>query len=92
VRCLTRILLSLADSGTMLKDKENRHVHYVDDEVNDEEDNETCVVKWVEKPGDKPISGSFLKPNRGRRDEMKYTFDVLKCDQLFDLLLRGGFI
>jgi hypothetical protein len=67
-------------------------VHYVDDEVKDEEGNEICVAEWVEKPGDKPISCSFLKPNRGRRDEMKYTFDMMKCDHLFDLLLQGEVI
>jgi hypothetical protein len=67
-------------------------VHYVDAEVEDEEGNKNCVAEWVEKPGDKPISCSFLKPNRGRRDEMKYTFDVLKCDCLFDLLLQGELI
>jgi hypothetical protein len=67
-------------------------VHYVDNEVKDEEGNEICVAEWVEKPGDKPISCSFLKPNGGRRDETKYTFDVSKCDRLFDLLLRGGVI
>jgi hypothetical protein len=33
-----------------------------------------------------------LKPNGGRRDEMRYTFDVSKCDHLFDLLLRAGVI
>jgi hypothetical protein len=49
-------------------------VHYIDDEVEDEEGNEICVAEWVEKPEDKPISCSFLKPNGGRRDEMKYTF------------------
>jgi hypothetical protein len=67
-------------------------VHYVDDEVEDEEGNEICVAEWVEKPEDKPITCSFLKPNGGRRDEIKYTFDVLKCDRLFDLLLQGGVI
>jgi hypothetical protein len=67
-------------------------VHYVDHEVEDEEGNEICVAEWVEKPRDKPISCSFLKPNRGRRDEVEYTFDVSKCDLLFDLLLWGGVI
>jgi hypothetical protein len=35
---------------------------------------------------------SSLKPNEGQRDEMRYTFDVSKCDHFFDLLLRGGLI
>jgi hypothetical protein len=64
----------------------------LEDEHDDEEGNEICVAEWVEKPGGKPISCSFLKPNKGRRDEMRNPFDVSKCDHLFDLLLRGGVI
>jgi hypothetical protein len=74
------------------KDKEKHHINFVDKEADDEEGNEICVVEWVEKPGDKLISCSFLKPNGGQREEMRYTFDVSKCDRLFDLLLRGGVI
>jgi hypothetical protein len=62
----------------------------VDEEADDEEGNEICVAEWVEKSGDKPISCSFWKPNRGWREEMRYTFDLSKCDCLFDLLLREG--
>jgi hypothetical protein len=69
------------------KDKEKHHIHFVD-----EEGNEICVAEWAEKPGDKPILCSFLKPNGGQREEMRYTFDVSKCDRLFDLLPRGGVI
>jgi hypothetical protein len=64
----------------------------VDEEADDEEGNEICVAKWVEKSRDKPISCSFLKPNGGRREEIRYTFDVSKYDRFFDLLLRGGVI
>jgi hypothetical protein len=74
------------------KDKERHHINFVDEEADDEEGNEICIAEWVEKPGDKTISCSFLKPNGGRREEMRYTFDVSKCDRLFDLLLRGGVI
>jgi DNA-directed RNA polymerase subunit M/transcription elongation factor TFIIS len=74
------------------KDKEKHQMHFLEEEADDEEGNEICVAKWVEKPKDKPISCSFLKPNRGRRDEMRYTFYVMKCDHLFDLLLQGGVI
>jgi hypothetical protein len=69
------------------KDKEKHHIKFVD-----EEGNKICVAEWVENPGDKPISCSFLMPNRGRREEMRYTLDVSKCDHLFDLLLQGGVI
>jgi hypothetical protein len=74
------------------KNKENHHVNFMDEEADNEEGNEIYVAKWVEKPRDKPISYSFLKPNGGRREEMRYTFDVSKCDRLFDLLLQGGVI
>jgi hypothetical protein len=72
------------------KDKEKHHVNFVGEEADDEEGNEICVAEWVEKPRDKPISCSFLKPNGGRTEEMRYTFDVSKCDRLFDLLLQEG--
>jgi hypothetical protein len=62
----------------------------VDEEADDEEGNEIGVAERVENPGDKPISCSFLKPKGGRREEMRYTFDVSKCDHLFDLLLWRG--
>jgi hypothetical protein len=74
------------------KDNEKHHINFVDEEADNEEGNEICVAEWVEKPNDKPISCSFLKPNRGQREEMRYTFDVSKCDRLFDLLHRGGVI
>jgi hypothetical protein len=74
------------------KDKEAHHMHFLEDESDDEDGNEICVAEWVENPGGKPISCSFLKPNERRRDEMRYTFNVSKCDHLFDLLLRGGVI
>jgi hypothetical protein len=67
-------------------------VHFLEEEADDEEGNEICVSEWDEKPRDKPISCSFLKPNGGQSDEMRYTFDVMKCDHLFDLLLQGGVI
>jgi hypothetical protein len=40
----------------------------------------------------KPITCSFLKPNTSHKDEMRSTFDVSKCDKLFDILVQGGLI
>jgi hypothetical protein len=74
------------------KDKEAHHVQFLEDEHNDEESNEICVAEWVENPEGKPIACSFLKPNEGWKDEIRYAFDVSKCDRLFDLLLQGGVI
>jgi hypothetical protein len=69
------------------KDKEKHHINFMDEEAS-----EICVAEWVENPRDKPISCSFLKPNGKWREEMRYTFDVSKCNHLFDLLLQGGVI
>jgi hypothetical protein len=92
--CLTRGQRDLCSQfwDNANKDKEAHHVHFLEGEHDNEQGNEICVAEWVEKPGGKPISCSFLKPNEGWRDEMRYTFDVSKCDRLFDLLHRGGVI
>jgi hypothetical protein len=75
------------------KDKEKHHVNFMVAEADDEQGNEICVAEWVEKPGDKPILCSFLKPSGGRMDGGdEIHFDMLKCDRLFDLLLWGGVI
>jgi hypothetical protein len=50
------------------KDNKKHHVNFVDEEADDEEGNEISVAEWVENPGDKPISCSFLKPNGGWRE------------------------
>jgi hypothetical protein len=78
--------------SSRFRDKEKHHVNFVDEEADDEEGNKICIAEWGEKLRDKPISCSFLKPNGGRREEMRYTFDVSKCNCLFDLLLREGVI
>jgi hypothetical protein len=71
-------------------DKSN--VNYMEESSASEEEGAVCVAEWVDTPGNKPISCSFLKYSAGKKDEMKYTFDVSKCDKLFDLLLKGGVI
>ena len=41
----------------------------------------------------KPSSCASLKPvQKNRKEEMKFTFDVSKCDRMFDELLRLGHI
>ena len=42
-------------------------------------------------PSDKPSTCTSLKPiPKNRHDEVKYTFDVSKCDRFFDELIRLG--
>jgi hypothetical protein len=59
----------------------------VDDESASDGNAEVCVIEWVDASCHKPVSCSFMKPNSSRKDEMKYTFDVTKCDKLFDVLI-----
>jgi hypothetical protein len=46
---------------------------------------------WPSK--DKSFSCTSLKPaSKGRQEELKFTFDVSKCDRIFDELLKLGYI
>jgi hypothetical protein len=72
------------------REKEKHGVNCVDDELTNDEDAKICVAEWVNMP--KPISCSFLKPRARQKDEMKYMFNVSKCDKLFDVLVKGGVI
>jgi hypothetical protein len=74
-------------------DRENQGVNFVDEEASDDEsDAEICVAGWVDMPKNKSITCPFLKPNPSRKDEMRFTFDVSKCDKLFNILVQGGVI
>jgi hypothetical protein len=53
---------------------------------------EVCVAEWVETPKDKPLACAFLKPSPRKKEEVKFTFDVTKCDKLFNILLQNKVI
>jgi hypothetical protein len=38
------------------------------------------------------VSCSFFRPNASKKEKIKYTFDVSKCDKLSDVLVQGGVI
>jgi hypothetical protein len=40
----------------------------------------------------RPLACSFLKPSPDRKEEVKFTFDVSKCDKLLDVLLQNKVI
>jgi hypothetical protein len=86
MRIVLRTKSHIADLGTMATKTGKREV-CVAEWV---EKGEVCVAEWVDMPRDKPISCSFLRQGAGRKYEVKYTFDVSKCDRLFDILVRGG--
>jgi hypothetical protein len=73
--------------------KEKPSVNYVEeDSSHDDEDSEVCMAEWANAVPGKPLSCAFLKPSLGKKDEMKFTFDVTKCDKLFDVLLHNKVI
>jgi hypothetical protein len=67
--------------------KEKSGVNCIRDDSVSDDNADVCVTEWVDTSREKSLACSFLKPSPGRRDEMKFTFDVTKCDKLFDLLL-----
>jgi hypothetical protein len=55
--------------------------------VPSDDEAEVCVAEWVDTPKDRPITCTFLKPGSGKKKEVRFTFDITKCDKLFDVLL-----
>jgi hypothetical protein len=89
---------ALIIENRMNKDKDNfkshrSNVHIIDydsDSLNDS-DKEVYVAEFVWPSKEKSYFCSSLKPaNKGRQEEIKFTFDVSKCDHIFDELLKSG--
>jgi hypothetical protein len=66
-------------------------VGIVEENVTSDDDTKICVAKWVDTPKGKLMACAFLKPE-GDKEEMKFMFDVSKCDKLFDILLQNNVI
>jgi hypothetical protein len=57
-------------------------------ESSDDEQADMCVAEWNWTSKSKPFVRSSLKvASKSQQDEMRYTFDVAKCDKIFDYLL-----
>jgi hypothetical protein len=72
------------------KEREKQVVNLVGEGSDEDNDAEICVTEWVDTQ--KLVSCSFFWLNAGRKEEIKYTFDVFKCDKLFNVLVQGGVI
>jgi hypothetical protein len=73
-----------------------RHeVHVVEhssDSLGDES-SEVLTTRFVWSCKTKSLTCDALKPiHKNRQDNIKYTFDVAKCDKIFDELYKGGYI
>jgi len=57
----------------------------------DDEKKEAYVAEFIWPSDAKPCSCSSLKPiPKNRQEQVRFTFDVSKCDRIFDELLRSG--
>ena len=66
-------------------------VEYTSDNSDDEADVYVAEFIWPSKA--KPFTCSDLKPiHKNREEEMKFTFNVGKCDRIFDALLQAKII
>jgi hypothetical protein len=62
-------------------------VEYASKSLDDEEAN-MCIAEWSWAIKSKPFVCTSLKPaSKSRQDEIHFTFDVTKCDSIFDYLL-----
>ena len=67
------------------------HIVEYDSDSSDDEDKEVYATEFVWPTSAKPCSCASLKPTqRNPQEEMKFTFDVSKCNRIFDELLRLG--
>jgi hypothetical protein len=59
----------------------------------DDESSEVLTTEFIWPSKAKSLAYDALKPiHKNRQDDIKYTFDVAKCDNFFDELHKGGYI
>jgi hypothetical protein len=72
------------------KPRNECHVNIVEysSELSNDEEADMCVAEWNWASKSKLFICSSLKSaSKSRQDEMRYTFDIAKCDRIFDYLL-----
>jgi hypothetical protein len=89
------VVRGLAQELKLNKEKEpskprQSNVHVVEYDYDSSYDkNEVYVAEFVWPSKSKASSCASLKPaTKGRQEELKFTFDVSKCDRIFDGLLK----
>jgi len=66
-------------------------MHMLDIDSSDDESKEVYAAEFVWSSNDKPSTCASLKPiSKNRHDEIKFTFDVSKCDRIFNELAKIG--
>jgi hypothetical protein len=73
------------------KPRNERHINTVEysSESSDDKEADMCVAEWSWGSKSKPFVCSSLKSAaKSRQDEKRCTFNIAKCDRLFDYLLQ----
>ena len=91
------LVRGMAQELKLNKEKENykprrSNVYMVDyDSDSSNDDGEVYVTEFVWPSKAKASSCASLKPaSKGQQEELKFTFDVSKCDHIFDELHKSG--
>jgi hypothetical protein len=88
---LDRALAQENRSKELAKSKSDRpNMHFLSNNVDtsDDESGDVYAAEFAWPSKDKAHTCASLKPiHRNRQDKMKFTFDVSKCDKIFDELL-----
>jgi hypothetical protein len=73
------------------KPRNERHINIVEysSKSSDDEEVDMCVAEWSWGSKSIPFVCSSLKPaSKSQQEEMRYTFNVAKCQRIFDYLLQ----
>jgi hypothetical protein len=71
--------------------RHNVHIVECDQSSSDDESTEVYVVEMVLPKQAKSSTCSSLHPvQKKRQEQVKFTFNVGKCDKIFDELLKNG--
>jgi len=69
----------------------NTHLLDHDSDSSDDESKEVYAAEFVWSSKAKSGSVPSLKPiQKNGQEELKFTFDISKCDRIFDELLKNG--
>jgi hypothetical protein len=72
-----------------------REVHVIEhsSDSSDDESSEVLTAEFIWPSKAKSLTCDALKPTHKKwQDDVKYTFDVAKCDKIFDELHKSGYI
>jgi hypothetical protein len=68
-----------------------RTIHLIERDRSDDESADVYTAEFIWPTKAKSSACSFLQPvQKNRQEEIKFTFNIAKCDKIFDELLKNG--